>query len=67
MVVMGGSAPSRLLNRYPVETETGTLGSVLRQFTHFPWAKPDPNRGEPGIAYLPLEAIAAVDPDVILV
>jgi iron complex transport system substrate-binding protein len=67
VAVMGGSTLNRLVNRYPVETETGTLGSLLRQFTHFPWAKPDPNRGEPGLTYLSLEAIAANDPDVILV
>lgn len=58
---------NRWANRHPVETTTGTLGSLLLQFTHFPWVKPDPNQGEAGLAYLSLAAIAAVDPDVILV
>ncbi|MEL6354961.1 MAG: ABC transporter substrate-binding protein, partial [Cyanobacteria bacterium J06627_28] len=67
VLIMGGSRPSRLVNRYPVEAETGTLGSVLKQFTHFPWKKPDPNKGEAGLMYLPLKKIVAVNPDVIFV
>ena len=67
VLMMGGSAFNRWSNRYPVETQTGTLGSVLQQFTDFPWSKPDPKRGEPGLAYLSLQSIAIADPDVIFV
>ena len=67
VLIMGGSTFSRYFNCYPVETQTGTLGSVLQQFTHFPWAKSDPQRGEPGLTYLSLEKMAIADPDVIFV
>lgn len=64
---MGGTRFNVWCDRYLVETVTGTLGSVLQQFTHFPWVKPDPQRGEPGLVYLSLSQIAAVNPDVIFV
>ncbi|MEO1297300.1 MAG: ABC transporter substrate-binding protein [Cyanobacteria bacterium J06636_16] len=67
VLVMGGSMFNCWLNRYPVETHTGTLGSVLQQFTRFPWSKPAPERGEAGLTYLSLQNIAIVDPDVIFV
>lgn len=67
VLMMGGSTINRVVNRYPVETDTGTLGSILQQFTDFPWSKPDPQKGEPGLTYLSLQAILAVDPDIIFV
>lgn len=67
VLIMGGSTLSRWVNRYPVETSTGTLGSVLQQLTYFPWSKPEPHRGEPGLTYLSLQRIAAADPDIIFV
>lgn len=67
VLVMGGSMLSRWCDRYPVETQTGTLGSVLQRFTWFPWAKPDPQRGESGLVYLSLQQIARANPDVIFV
>lgn len=67
VLMMGGSSLNRVVNRYPIETDTGTLGSVMKRFTHFPWSKSDPHRGEPGLTYLSLQAILAVDPDIIFV
>ncbi|NEQ30791.1 MAG: ABC transporter substrate-binding protein [Leptolyngbya sp. SIO4C5] len=67
VLMMGGSGMSRLCDRYPVEASSGTLGSVLQQFTHFPWSKPDPQRGEPGLIYLSLSQIQAIDPEIIFV
>ncbi|NEP20261.1 MAG: ABC transporter substrate-binding protein, partial [Leptolyngbya sp. SIO4C1] len=67
VLMMGGSTFNRLINRYAVETDSGTLGSVLRQLTRFPWHKPDSTRGEAGLTYLSLQQIAAVNADVILV
>lgn len=67
VLMMGGASLNRVVNRYPIETDTGTLGSVMKRFTHFPWSKPDPHRGEPGLTYLSLHAILAVDPDIIFV
>jgi len=67
VLVMGGSGLNHLVNRFPIETVSGTFGSVLQQFTYYPWAKPDPARGEPGLTYLSVQQIARVDPDVILV
>jgi len=67
VLVMGISPLSCGCDRYPVETQTGTLGSVLQAFTHFPWTKPHPYQGEPGITYLSMPQIAQVDPDMIFV
>ncbi|MEM1280434.1 MAG: ABC transporter substrate-binding protein [Cyanobacteria bacterium P01_H01_bin.152] len=67
VLIMGGSRISCWCDRYPVETQTGTLGSVLQEFTHFPWAKPVAHQGEPGLTYLSLSQIAQVDPDMIFV
>ncbi|MGD1859874.1 MAG: ABC transporter substrate-binding protein [Leptolyngbyaceae cyanobacterium] len=67
VLVMGVSRLSGWSDRYPVETQTGTLGSLLQEFTHFPWAKPQAHRGEPGLTYLSLQQIAEVDPEIIFV
>ena len=64
----GGSGLNHLVNRFPIETVSGTFGSVLQQFTYYPWAKPDPARGEAGVDLsMSVQQIARVDPDVILV
>lgn len=67
VLMMGGTSLSIYSDRYAVEAITGTLGSVIQQFTHFPWVKPHPHRGESGLVYLSLAQIAAVNPDVIFV
>ncbi|PZD72611.1 Fe(3+)-citrate-binding protein YfmC [Acaryochloris thomasi RCC1774] len=67
VIVMGGATINRRLNCYPVETDTGTVGSVLQQFTNFPWSKPKPERREVGLIYLSLQRILTVDPDIIFV
>ncbi|MGD1942190.1 MAG: ABC transporter substrate-binding protein [Leptolyngbyaceae cyanobacterium] len=67
VLMMGGSRLSHWSDLYPVETQTGTLGSVLQQFTDFPWVKPVAHQGEPGLTYLSLQQIAQVDPDIIFV
>ncbi|HHP7245294.1 MAG TPA: ABC transporter substrate-binding protein, partial [Elainellaceae cyanobacterium] len=66
VLVMGGTRLNIWCDRYPVEAVTGTLGSVIQRFTHFPWVKPAPDRGESGLVYLSLPQIAAINPDVIL-
>ncbi|MEM1281498.1 MAG: hypothetical protein AAGG53_16090 [Cyanobacteria bacterium P01_H01_bin.152] len=67
VLVMGISPFSHGCDRYPVETQSGTLGSVLQEFTHFPWSKPHAYQGEPGITYLSKQQIAQVNPDVVFV
>ncbi|WP_008308163.1 ABC transporter substrate-binding protein [Leptolyngbya sp. PCC 6406] len=67
VIMMGGSRFNIRLNRYPVEADTGTLGSLLSRFTHFPWTKPVQHQGEAGLVYLSLERIAAVNPEIIFV
>lgn len=67
VLIMGGSTINCILNCFPVETDTGTLGSVLQHFTVFPWSKPDSERGEPGLIYLSLRQILAIDPDLIFI
>ncbi|MGD1904417.1 MAG: ABC transporter substrate-binding protein [Leptolyngbyaceae cyanobacterium] len=67
VLMMGGSRLNLWCDRYPIETDTGTLGSLLQRFTHFPWSKPDLTQGEAGLTYLSLSKIAKIDPDVVLI
>jgi len=67
VAVIGISAWSQRTNRYPVETQAGTLGGLLQQFVQIPWTDPKQHWGEAGLIYLSLQRIAEVDPDVILV
>ncbi|MEM6444991.1 MAG: ABC transporter substrate-binding protein [Cyanobacteria bacterium P01_D01_bin.123] len=66
-IVMGGSAIQRWFDCYPVETRCGTLGSILKRFVSYPWAKRQPNRGEPGLTYLSLQRVLDVNPNIIFV
>lgn len=68
ILIMGGSALNHWLDIYPVETECGTLGSILKRFVRFPWSKRDRDRGEPGLTYLSLRRMLDIaNPDVIFV
>ena len=67
VLMMGGSMLNRWMGKFLVETDRGTLGSVLQQLTDYPWHEPDNHRGEPGLMTLSLRQILAVNPDVIFV
>ncbi len=66
VLFMGGSTLNYLSRRFIVETNAGTMGSIMEQFTHYPWLEPRRNR-EPGLTNASLEDILAVDRDVIFV
>ncbi|MEM9135831.1 MAG: ABC transporter substrate-binding protein [Cyanobacteria bacterium P01_F01_bin.42] len=66
IAIIGGSAINRIANRYPAEADTGTLGSVIKDFTTFPWSKPT-DRGEAGLMYISLQQLQEVDPEIIFV
>ncbi|MEO1131344.1 MAG: ABC transporter substrate-binding protein [Cyanobacteria bacterium J06639_1] len=68
VLAIGGSAANCWLDIYPVETECGTLGSILKRFVRFPWSKRHRDRGEPGLTYLSLRRVLDIaNPDVIFV
>jgi iron complex transport system substrate-binding protein len=64
---MGGSTLNRLSRRFIIETQAGTMGSVMQQFTDFPWVESEGERREPGLSTASLQDILHVDPDVIFV
>jgi len=66
VLMMGGSILNFWMGKFLVETDRGTLGSILQQFTHYPWHQPE-HRGEPGLMTLSLRQILAVNPDIIFV
>lgn len=67
ILFMGGSTLNRLSRKFIIETSVGTMGSVMQQFTHFPWIEPAGDRREPGLMNVSLQQILQVDPDVIFV
>jgi iron complex transport system substrate-binding protein len=67
VLMMGGSMLNRWMGKFLVETDQGTLGSILQQLTHYPWHEPENHRGEPGLMTVSLRQILAVNPDVIFV
>lgn len=64
VLFMGGSNLNYLSRRFIVETNAGTMGSIIEQFTNYSWFEPKYNR-EPGLTNASLEEILARDPDVI--
>jgi iron complex transport system substrate-binding protein len=67
VLMMGGSSLNYLFRRFIVETEVGTMGSLLQQLTHYPWMEPAGKRIEPGLMNVSLDRILQINPDVILV
>jgi len=67
VLMMGGSMLNRWMGKILVETDRGTLGSILQQLTHYPWHEPENHRGEPGLITLSLRQILTINPDVIFV
>lgn len=67
VLMMGGSILNFWMGKFLVETDRGTLGSILQQLAHYPWHQPETHRGEPGLITLSLKHILAVNPDVIFV
>ncbi len=67
VLMMGGSVLNCWMGKFLVETDKSALGSLLQQFTHYPWHEPEQHRGEPGLMMLSLSDILSVDPDVIFV
>jgi iron complex transport system substrate-binding protein len=67
VLMMGGSLLSLLSGRYIVETNAGTIGSVIQKMTNYPWREPAINKGEIGFINLSIEQILQVNPDVIFI
>jgi iron complex transport system substrate-binding protein len=67
VVMMGGSTLNCLYRRFIVETNVGTMGSLLQELTHYPWIEPAGRRMEPGLMNLSLDRILQRNPDVIFV
>ncbi|MEO1799551.1 MAG: ABC transporter substrate-binding protein [Cyanobacteria bacterium J06629_2] len=66
VLFMGGSNLNYISRQFIVETNAGTMGSIVEQFTNYPWPEPPRNR-EPGLTSISLEKILAVNPDIIFV
>lgn len=66
VLFMGGSSLNYLQRRFIVETNVGTMGSIISQFARYPWYEPRRNR-EPGLTSMSLQKILQIDPDIIFV
>lgn len=66
VLFLGGSDFNYFRRRFIVETNVGTMGSIMEQFAHYPWLEPRRNR-EPGLINASVEDILAVDPDIIFI
>ncbi|MEM9504064.1 MAG: ABC transporter substrate-binding protein, partial [Cyanobacteria bacterium P01_E01_bin.43] len=67
VLMMGGSTLNRWLGKFLIETDRGTVGSLLQRLTHYPWPEPANHRGEPGFMTYSLPQIVTINPDVIFV
>jgi iron complex transport system substrate-binding protein len=67
VLIMGGSTLNCLSRRFIIETNVGTMGSLLQELTHYPWIEPAGQRMEPGLMNVSLDRILQVNPDVIFV
>ncbi|WP_172799613.1 ABC transporter substrate-binding protein [Leptolyngbya sp. O-77] len=67
VLMMGGSTLNLLSRRFIIETDVGTMGSLLQQLTHYPWIEPAGKRMEPGLMTVSLDRIVQSNPDVIFV
>lgn len=67
VLMMGGSTLNYLSRRFIIETNVGTVGSLLQQLTHYPWIEPAGKRMEPGLMTVSLDRILQINPDFIFV
>ncbi|MEM9926835.1 MAG: ABC transporter substrate-binding protein [Cyanobacteria bacterium P01_D01_bin.50] len=67
VLFMGGSKINRLSGKFIIETNIGTFGSIIQQFSHYPWLEPKGYNMEPGLTNVSLQKILSVDPDIIFV
>jgi iron complex transport system substrate-binding protein len=67
VLFLGGSAINCLSGRFIIETNIGTFGSIIQQFSHYPWFEPLGYNIEPGLTNVSLKKILAVNPDIIFV
>ncbi|YAF96098.1 MAG: ABC transporter substrate-binding protein [Nodularia sp. CChRGM 3473] len=66
VLLMGGSNLNLLTCKFIVETDVGTIGSVIKNFTHYPWCNHSANKNSEFID-ISLKNILEVDPDIIFV
>ena len=66
VLFMGGSTLNYHSRRFIIETDVGTMGSIVTQFAHYPWFEPPHNR-EPGLINISLQKILEVNPDLIFI
>lgn len=67
VLFMGGSKINSLSRKFIIETNIGTFGSIIQQFSHYPWLEPKGYNMEPGLTNVSLQKILAVNPDIIFV
>ncbi|MEM6404945.1 MAG: ABC transporter substrate-binding protein, partial [Cyanobacteria bacterium P01_D01_bin.116] len=57
VLFMGGSRINLLSSKFIVETNIGTFGSIIQQFSHYPWLEPKGYNMEPGLTNVSLQKI----------
>ncbi|UKO96874.1 ABC transporter substrate-binding protein [Nostoc sp. UHCC 0870] len=67
VLMMGGSTLNCLSQKFIIETDAGTFGSVIKQLAQYPWSEPMTKNHEPGFTSLSLKEILQVNPDIIFV
>ncbi|MEM7555066.1 MAG: ABC transporter substrate-binding protein [Cyanobacteria bacterium P01_A01_bin.84] len=67
VLFMGGSIINRLSRKFIIETNIGTFGSIIKQFSHYPWLEPEGYNMEPGLTNVSLQKILSVNPDIIFI
>ena len=67
VLFMGGSTINRLSRKFIIETNIGTFGSIIQQFSHYPWLEPKGYNMEPGLTNVSLQKILLVNPHIIFV
>lgn len=67
VLMMGGSTLNCWMGKFLIETDQGTVGSLLQGLTRYPWPEPENHRGEPGLMTHSLQQILTINPDVIFV
>jgi iron complex transport system substrate-binding protein len=67
VLFMGGSRLNCWRGKFIIETNIGTFGSIISQFSHYPWLEPQGYNIEPGLTDISLSKILAVNPDIIFV
>lgn len=67
VLFMGGSKINSLSRKFIVETNIGTFGSIIQNFSNYPWFEPKGYNLEPGFINVSLRKILLVNPDIIFV